>query len=242
MASTGGGWKKRFERYCSPAGKRALPRDLLRPPRRYGFLSVAASAWAGFWEGETEYLEELIGVSFIVLQTKIRRVASRAVSFNRRLKKSFKLNIAGFENQSTVRALGNTYKCTGSTVVQLIWDIGNYFKHRDEWPAAVWDDNPITTDDTHLKREIENGRSTRKSVAMAGIERTGNANLRTAYEFLGVVPYSNCECLVERVQGWADLVYAHSEAGLPVDPDLLRRARARRYARYFQSRNSGISE
>jgi hypothetical protein len=28
-----------------------------------------------FWDGENDYLEELIGVSFVVLQSKVRRVA-----------------------------------------------------------------------------------------------------------------------------------------------------------------------
>ena len=90
--------------------------------------------------------------------------------------------------------------------------------------------------------QIMNSRNTRKSVARIGIEKSSTGNMRTAYEFMGAVPYSNCECLVERVQEWADLVYAHSEAGLPVDPQILDCARARRHARYFKCRNTWRSE
>jgi len=192
-----------------------------------------------FWDGENDYLEKLIGVSFIVLQSKIRRVASSAASFDKRLKKFFDLSIAGFETQSAVRALGDTYKGTGSTLVQQIWDTANYFKHRDEWPSEVWEED---NDRKGEANQIMNSRNTRKSVARIGIEKSSTGNMRTAYEFMGAVPYSNCECLVERVQEWADLVYAHSKAGLPVDPEILDRARVRRYARYFKYRNTRRSE
>ena len=106
----------------------------------------------------------------------------------------------------------------------MIWDLGNYFKHRDEWPPEVWDDaEPV-------ERRWKDAWRTRKSVARVRIERSSTGNMCTAYEFLGVEPYSRCALLAEKVQEWADRVYNHAQAKLPVEPEILDRARARRYS------------
>jgi hypothetical protein len=169
---------------------------------------------------EIEYIEDLIGASFIVLQTKIRRVASRAVALNKALKR-FDLHIPGFSKQSEVRSYGENFRNTGATLIELIWDCGNYFKHQDEWPPEVWDD-----DDPQSNGAMK----TRKSVARVGIERSSTGNMRKAYEFFGVEP-SSCARLAEKVQEWADHVLNYARVGLPLDPEELDRARARRYAR-----------
>ena len=172
---------------------------------------------------EVDYIEDLIGISFVVLQTKIRRVSSRAVSLNEELV-AFGLNtIASFETQRTALALGDKYGDTGATLVELAWDIGNYFKHRDEWPPEVWDEEVEGE-----KNPIKNTRKTRKSVERVGIVWNSTHNMRTACEFLGVTPYSSCAKLAEAVQHWANDVLHHAQTKLPIDAEVLRRARAAR--------------
>jgi hypothetical protein len=172
---------------------------------------------------EVDYIEDLLGVSFVVLQMKIRRVFLRAVSLNKDLE-AFGLNtVPSFENQRAVLALGDKYGDTGATLVELAWDIGNYFKHRDEWLPEVWDDE--------LNGETNSiARRTRKSVERVGIVWNSTAgNMRTACECLGVIPYSSCAKLAEAVQHWADHVHNHAQTSLPIPPEVLRRARAERY-------------
>jgi len=187
--------------------------DLARPIRRFEEICEEAEQSGdqdgalGVYAEEVDYLEDLIGASFVVLQTKIRRVCSSALSLNEELMTLIDRGVPGFEDQRAVLSLGDKYGSTGSTLVELIWDIGNYFKHRDEWPPEVWDEEAKGE-----KRSIKNARTTRKSVERVGIVWNSTAgNMRTAYEFLGVMPYSRCGKLAEAVQRWAGYVQNHAQ-------------------------------
>lgn len=136
-------------------------------------------------EDQAAYVEELIGLSLVALQTRIRRIVRRSKDF-------------GIE----AMGIGPDFSGTGKTLIRLIWDAGNYFKHRDEWPDEVWED-AVTSD-----RRLEQSRRTRRTVQIIGIERSSTGNMRTAYDFFGVAPYSNCRHLSELVQSWANAVYA----------------------------------
>lgn len=192
--------------------------DLARAIRRSEEICDEASEDCN----QDDYVEDLIGTSFVVLQTKIRRVSLKAVSLNEDLR-AFGLNtIPSFENEGAVRALGDKYADTEATLVELAWDIGNYFKHRDEWRPEVWDEEAEGE-----VNSIKNARRTRKSVERVGIAWNLTAgNMRTAYKFLGMMPYSSCARLAEAVQRWADRVHNHAKTNLPIPPEVLRRARA----------------
>jgi hypothetical protein len=71
-----------------------------------------------FAEDELHYVDELLGLSFVLLQAKIRRVEEAA-----------KANPLGFLD---ARAFGSTYKDTNESLVSLIWAVANYYKHHDE--------------------------------------------------------------------------------------------------------------
>jgi hypothetical protein len=136
-------------------------------------------------ENETAYIEELIGISLVALQTKICRFRETA--------KDFSINPMN---------IGDEFSGTGRTLIGPIWHIANYYKHRDEWSDEVWDDTTTT------ERGIEQARRTRRIVQQVGIEKSSTGNLRTAFEFFGVYPYSNCGQLAKKVQEWAEAVYA----------------------------------
>jgi hypothetical protein len=155
-------------------------------------------------DAECDYLEELIGASFIVLQTKIRRVTSAALAFHKALKADHQVDIQELCSPDQIRKLGGTYKSTQASLVQLIWDIGNYYKHRDEWSAEVWRERRASErKDSRLDRD----RNTRRSVQRVGIVHISTGNMRKAYEFFDIGPYSQCEQLAEMVQKWADRIY-----------------------------------
>jgi hypothetical protein len=44
-------------------------------------------------------------------------------------------------------------------------------------------------------------------VQKIGIVQSSTGNLRTAFEFFGITPYSNCRLLAEEVQTWSKGVF-----------------------------------
>jgi hypothetical protein len=173
-------------------------------------------------ESESEYIEEIIGASFLVLQTKIRRVTGAALDLHQAMLARHNINIVELANPASIRRIAGRYKRKRASLVELAWDVGNYYKHRDEWPAVLW------RGQRGVRRESQ-ARRTRRSVQRLGIVQFSTGNLRRAYEFFDIVPYSNCVELANRVQDWANMILGaavtrlreHRAAG--PRPTLLRR-------------------
>jgi hypothetical protein len=137
------------------------------------------------------YIKELLGLSFLLLQAKIRRVSEAAA-------KAYPLT------PFSARALEGPYKCTGKSRVELIWAVSNYYKHRDEWDTKVWKDKMAgEQEDTKLR----DSRKTRRIIEKVGIKRRSTCNMRTAYNFFKVDWASDCTPLADMVQEWATAVY-----------------------------------
>jgi hypothetical protein len=143
-----------------------------------------------FAETEVDYIEELLGLSFVLLQVKILRVSEAA--------EGFPLGLAN------ARALGDHYKDTGRSLVELIWAVANYYKHRDEWDADVWEDKKKGEQES---KALRRSRHTRRAVEKIGIERSSTGNMRTAYNFFEIDWASDCTPLADKVQKWATAVY-----------------------------------
>jgi hypothetical protein len=152
---------------------------------------------------ETDYLEDLIGTIFLMLQTKIRRVGQSAADLSKMLEASYGQAVKIWADPRAVRAEGGDYKNTGNSLVELIWAVGNYFKHRDEWSHDVWTSQGNGMD---VK--------TRKLVQAAGAVESSSGNMRAALEFFGVDPYSSCGKLAQDVQNWANAILRDAEAGV----------------------------
>jgi hypothetical protein len=163
-------------------------------------------------ESEGDYLEEIIGASFVVLQTKIRRVQAAAEGLAEYARSHQGILVNGLE-RSSVFGLGGAYRETGFSLIDLVWAVGNYYKHRDEWEPEVWEDK---RPNEHETPSLRRSRSTRKKAEMVGIVEFSSGNMRRAYEFLGVEPYSACERLAQDVQAWAKSVFETAEKALVV--------------------------
>jgi hypothetical protein len=181
---------RRSEKACSDAAKHGNPE----------YAEAVA-------ETEADYLEELVGASFLVLQTKIRRVTTAAERLVKFMREQHGLTMNGLDHQS-IFALGGNYRKTGNSRIELMWAVGNYFKHRDEWDAEVWKNPPTGTQGRDPRRQ---SRGTRRTVEKIGIVQHSTGNLRRAYEFFRIKPYSKCERLAEEVQAWAKNVYQLAE-------------------------------
>jgi len=158
-------------------------------------------------EREADYLEELVGASFLVLQTKIRRVTRAAERLAKFMREHHGLTMNGLDHQS-IFGLGGNCRKTGHSRIALIWAVGNYYKHRDEWDAEVWKDPPTGAQGRDPHRQ---SRGTRRTVEKLGIVQHSPNNMRRALEFFGIKPYSKCEVLAEKVQAWAKKVYQLAE-------------------------------
>jgi hypothetical protein len=158
----------------------------------------------GVCDAETDYIEELLGSSFVILQAKIRRVAAEAVRFQGGVNR-LGVPAAGFDDQPAVRAFGPEFPDAGATVTQLVWDVANYFKHRDEWRAEAFDPPPPGKRPTSVQ-------ATWQGASRTGMkENSATGNMRTAYAFFGIDPFSDCERLAEMIQEWALTVRRHAE-------------------------------
>jgi hypothetical protein len=164
-------------------------------------------------QAEGDYLEELIGASFIILQTKIRRVTSSALAFHKAMLDEHQIDIQELSCRDRIHELGGRYKRKRASLTQLIWDIGNYYKHRDEWPAEVWREKRAGEKDGPLRQ----GRQTRRSVQRVGIIYASTGNMLKAYTFFDIDPYSECEQLADKVQEWANEAYKKAETRLKAE-------------------------
>jgi hypothetical protein len=89
--------------------------------------------------------------------------------------------------------------------VELIWAVGNYYKHCDEWDGEVWEDNKAGE---HESNALRQSRNTRRIIEKVGIQRSSTAgNMRTAYDFFEIDWASDCTPLADKVQEWANAVY-----------------------------------
>ena len=141
----------------------------------------------GFPEDEVNYMEELLGLSFVLLQAKIRRVSEAASPLT----------------PPQARALGCSYKNTGNTLMELIWAVGNYYKHRDAWRKKVWEEKTAGEQES---KPLRQSRNTRRIIEKVGIERYSTGML-TAYSFFEIDWASDCAPLADKVQEWANAVY-----------------------------------
>jgi hypothetical protein len=152
-----------------------------------------------FVDDEGYYIEELLGLSFVLLQAKISRVEEAATKWPLALE--------------DVRDLGGPYKGTGKSLVSLIWAIANYYKHNDTWGSEEWSDEVLDPKmfSKEVRSKIELARKTRRIVGekkgLGFVRGLSAGNMRTAYEFFAVDWTSDCTPLADKVQEWAKAVY-----------------------------------
>ena len=136
---------------------------------------------------ETANIEEAAGVAFLILQMKIRRVVEAAKYL--------------YPRQDIMKRGGN-HRTYPHSLIKLIWEVANYYKHRDEWSAAVWE-RGLKQNNPELYKKIRVQIRAREVVECLGIVMSSTGNLRTSLESLGVSPYSDCKNLAAQVQTWA---------------------------------------
>jgi hypothetical protein len=138
---------------------------------------------------ETETIEELIGVAFLVLQMKITRVKTAACRL-----------FAKDDCDKLLGLCGNhaPYKYS---LIKLIWEVANYYKHREGWPNA-----------RHKAHK-----ATREVATELGLLTSQRGNMAMAFEKLGITgPYSGCRSLAFHVQDWGEQVLRAARGAKPI--------------------------
>jgi hypothetical protein len=131
------------------------------------------------WNEEGQNIEEAIGVTFVILQTKIRRVVEAAAG--------------SFPKQCPTDILG-THDDKPHSLIKLIWELANYYKAQRRMVSI------------RLAFATGKGVNTRKVVETVGV-KMATANLRTALKNLGISRYSECKQLATHVQRWAEQIF-----------------------------------
>jgi hypothetical protein len=90
-----------------------------------------------------------------------------------------------------VRALGDRFDSSYSKI-EVLWELANYFKHRDEWDLDTWD-GPPTKQIAHTVDVIR----------AAGLQPSSSGNMRTGAEALGNPDYADLAVFEDVIERWA---------------------------------------
>lgn len=89
---------------------------------------------------ECDYIEDLLGIAFVLCQRHITHVVSKAIRLHEYMKEQGKVVKCVDPDRKALMQKASQPIFAGSTVtqVQAIDGFANYFKHRDEWPTQDW--------------------------------------------------------------------------------------------------------
>jgi hypothetical protein len=136
-------------------------------------------------EYEVEVIENLLGVAFVTCQPPITAVVEAAM----------RLPNHGLERRG-LRALGPRSSANYSQV-EVLWELANYFKHRDQWFPNTWRNPPKVSEQTVAV------------ITAAGLSHGSGCNLRTGAEALGNSAYTDVMKFQEIIRSWSTDVREH---------------------------------
>jgi hypothetical protein len=84
-------------------------------------------------EDECDAIETLLGATYVVCQVPITEVTQRTLRICQLMSESSR----PFAGKREVRALGPQFDRQFSKV-EVLWAMGSYFKHREEWDPQDW--------------------------------------------------------------------------------------------------------
>lgn len=138
---------------------------------------------------ETQVIENMLGTAYVVCQSEITAVVQAAlkVADDAPTVPIFH-GAKPAERESSVRSLGPQFG-VGLSKVEVLWHLGNYFKHRDEWDPVTWDGG---------------NRFTLDAIKAAGLEPLNSGNLRNGAEALGNTGYADMSAFQQTIRAWSE--------------------------------------
>jgi hypothetical protein len=145
------------------------------------------------FEEEIQIIEGLLGVAYVVCQVQITAITKAARDCRDQAERD-DLPLPPFgKTHFDVRNFGATFLGQHSKI-EVLWQLANYFKHRDQWWSETW-----TKPDDREK-------STISVITAIGLKQGSTGNLRTGAEALGNVDYSKMEIFEDIISDWANQV------------------------------------
>lgn len=171
---------------CASFEKMQPPPDDADDNQRWGYES--------FVDDKCEEIEGLLAVAFVVAQTHVTQVVSRAMRVLDAAVASG-TPLAGFGSkkewkQQLLRCGSALVPQTPYTQVEVLNAFANYFKHHEEW-RGPW-------------AEIKDGLAsfTVKVITAAGASQGSTGNFRSGAEALGNKTYQDLGAFVAIISGW----------------------------------------
>ena len=142
---------------------------------------------------EIELIENMLGVAYVVCQVQITAIVQAALGVRKAADPSFAdLSFKAYQIEAgNLRRLGPVFKATYSKL-EVLWQLGNYFKHRDEGSNAAWADPQH-----HEKWTVP-------VIVAAGLASGSTGNVRTGAEALGNKSFTNMAVFEQIIRDWSE--------------------------------------
>ena len=158
------------------------------------------------WAEEGEVIESFLGTAYVLCQTRITAVTRRALWARKHaLHKRLEFPAFGCKEHE-VRKRGEPFNDDHSKI-EVLWQLANDFKHRDEWPLSTSDD-PM--DEGRRLTWVEPEKGAPRWYTLRALEAVGiddpfsHCNLRAGAEALGLTDYATLTILGDIIACWAN--------------------------------------
>lgn len=190
-----------LERLLEPIGQELTEAydyvEALEPPED------AEEQWAfeSHIEQKCDEVEGLLSVAFVIAQSHITQVASRAIRVLEAAQYAgVSLQQVPQSKEGFLKTCSASVKDTGYTEVQVINAFANFFKHHEEWVGA-WE-----------KLENKQALNTAKVIMAVGAKQGSSAPFRTGAEAVGNGTYKNVGAFVGIIREWRKQLASKLEA------------------------------
>jgi len=138
-------------------------------------------------DDECDVIESLLGAASVMCQVPITEVTQRALRICELMSESSRL----FAAKREVRALGPQFDRQFSKV-EVLWALGNYFKHREEWKV--------------LKVKGP-AKETIPVLEALGVQESSSGSLRAGAAALGNAGFNELSVFEDVMRDWAEDVH-----------------------------------
>lgn len=154
-------------------------------------------------DDELALIEGLLGVAYVACEVKILAIVTAALRFPA---------VGDRENaERELRALGRKQSGTEYSQVEVLWQLANFYKHRDEWPVDAWDPTARRAGLASMDKgeRSEWRRRERTITVLSSFAPAASApSLRLAADVLGNPNYANVQVFGDIIADWAEAVRA----------------------------------
>ena len=156
--------------------------------------------WKGVENGDEhacgiaqEIEETLVGAATVICQAKILRVV-KAAQFDPECRKK----IRDVECDHVLRGLGEKAGTSNLSKVEILWHMGNYFKHAEEWARAR---PPNWPSEDKYKHTVD-------AITAGGLDpkKSYGDNVLLGAKFLGVLDAGDLSAFSEIVNNWSKVL------------------------------------